>query len=148
MNDDSQTFQHVHVKHQVPNCTSRQVFKNIAAGRGVTEVNSLVHMVRDAQKSDSHQLIRNLLLSPAAHAYARPQLKIYADDVKAAHGAATGQLGREELFYLKSRGLSEKMARFVLTYGFAEEIVEDIPFPTIRSQIETDMKNEIEKLVT
>jgi Fe-S cluster assembly protein SufD len=103
-------------------------------------------MHRDAQKSDSHQLIRNLLLSETARIYARPQLKIYADDVKASHGAATGQLNEAELFYLRSRGLREKTARFLLTYGFAEEIVEQIEFALIRSNIEETIRRQIEKM--
>ncbi len=147
LDNASQIYNLVTVDHTVGHCTSRQLFKNILAGKTKSEINSLVHMHPDAQKSDSHQLIRNLLLSRDAQAYSRPQLKIHADDVKATHGATTGQLSKQELFYLKSRGLNEKQARFMLTYGFAEEVVEQIAFPSIRSQIEAMVEKEIKEIV-
>ena len=84
-----------------------------------------------AQRTDSSQSSRNLLLSRRAHVDTKPQLEIFADDVKCAHGATVGQLEAEELFYLRSRGLSEPAARALLTYGFAAEVVDRIPIRSV-----------------
>ena len=147
IDENSQVFNHVTIDHAKAHCSSRQFFKNILAGSSKSEVNSLVHVYPNAQKSDSNQLLRNLLLSRSARAYSRPQLQIHADDVKATHGATTGQLEQAELFYLKSRGLNEQLARFILTYGFAEEIVEQISFPSIRTQVEEVVRQAVERIV-
>jgi Fe-S cluster assembly protein SufD len=89
-------------------------------------------MVRHgAQRTDSAQESRNLLLSRRAHVDTKPQLEIFADDVKCSHGATVGQLEAEELFYLRSRGLSEPVARGLLTYGFAAEVVNRIPVASV-----------------
>ena len=95
-------------------------------------------MVRGgAQQTNSSQQNRNLLLSPRATVDAKPQLEIFADDVKCAHGATVGQMDDEELFYLKSRGLSEPAARNLLTYAFAKEVVEHIPVASLVSILES-----------
>ncbi len=146
LSHSNQVFQHMHVEHEKPSCTSRQFFKNILAGRAQAEFDSLVHVKRDAQKSDSYQLNKNLLLSESARAYARPQLKIDADDVQCAHGSATGQLDKGELFYLQSRGLRKEVARFVLTYGFAEEILQGIPVAPLRHKLELAVKAKLESI--
>jgi Fe-S cluster assembly protein SufD len=133
----SESHEHVTAEHAVPHGTSRQFFKNVLAGRARAEFDSLVHVHPGAFKSDSQQLSRALLLSDEAQAWARPQLRILADDVSCAHGAAIGRLEKEELFYLRSRGLSLAQARFLLTYGFAEEILEDLPDDGIRPALES-----------
>jgi Fe-S cluster assembly protein SufD len=89
-----------------------------------------------AQLTDSSQQSRNLLLSDKARVDTKPQLEIFADDVKCAHGAAVGQLDPEHLFYLKSRGLSERAARNLLTYAFGAEIIDRIPVPTLVAKLE------------
>jgi Fe-S cluster assembly protein SufD len=86
--------------------------------------------------TDSSQQSRCLLLSDKAHVDAKPQLEIFADDVKCAHGAAIGQLDAEQLFYLKSRGLSDTRARNLLTYAFAAEVIDRIPVPSLVEQLE------------
>ncbi len=144
MDGNSQIFQHLFVRHQVPSCTSRQVFRNILAGSSVAEFDSLVHVARGADKSDSGQLDRNLLLSDKARAYSRPQLKIDADDVKASHGAATGKIEKDEFFYLLSRGLSKQTARFLLTYGFAEEVLERMSNTELRVRLEALLEARIQ----
>ncbi len=140
---NSQVFQHVNAQHNVPECTSRQFYKNILLGNARSEFNSLVFVHKDAQKSDSRQLNKNLLLSDKAQSFSRPQLRIDADDVQASHGATVGQLDRNEVFYLRSRGLSEKDARFLLTYGFAEEILEEVSSPSMRQELERFVEDEI-----
>jgi Fe-S cluster assembly protein SufD len=93
-------------------------------------------LVRDgAQLTNSAQQSRNLLLSRRAHVDTKPQLEIFADDVKCAHGAAIGQLDADELFYLRTRGLSESAARNLLTYGFAAEIVDRIPIASVAASL-------------
>ena len=143
----SQAFHHAVMDHAAPRCTTRQYYKNILSDSSKSEFNSLVHVRRDAQKSDSNQLNKNLLLSDLAQAYSRPKLKIDADDVACTHGATVGQLEKEELFYLRSRGFSEKAARFVLTYGFAEEIMEEFKPESLKKELELLVKEQLEHVI-
>jgi len=101
--------------------------------RGVFSGRVVVHP--DAQKSDAEQSNRNLLLSPRAEADSRPQLEIYADDVKCAHGSATGSLDPEQLFYLRSRGLDAERARQLLVYGFAADALARLPLDGLRRRL-------------
>jgi Fe-S cluster assembly protein SufD len=142
----SQAFQHVTVNHRYLNCTSRQVYKNILAGESVAEFNSMVHVWRCAKKSDSEQLDKNLLLSDTARVYSRPQLKIDNDDVRASHGAATGQMEKEELFYLQSRGIPKDQARYLLIYGFAQEVLQKVQPETVRKDWTAQTEKQILKV--
>ena len=144
----SQVFHHAEVQHRVPRGTSRQLYKNILAGKSQAEFDSLVHVWRGAHHSDSQQLDRNLLLSDFARAYSRPQLKIDADEVQANHGAATGQLQKDELFYLRSRGLDKDMARFILIRGVAEEVIQKIKCPAVRQEVENFLREKLEKILS
>lgn len=143
----SQAHQALSVLHRSPGAVSRQIYKNLLDGQSRAEFNSLAEVCPGAQKSDSHQLNKNLLLSDDARVYSRPKLKIYADDVQAAHGSATGQADPGELFYLRSRGLDLRTARFVLAYGFAEEILSLIPEKEVRAEIEASVKNAVHAMV-
>ncbi len=98
--------------------------------------NGKILVRRDAQHTDAGQQSRNLLLSEKAHVDTKPQLEIFADDVKCAHGATVGQIEADELFYLKSRGLSDAIARNLLTYAFAAEIIERIPVKSLVERLE------------
>ena len=91
---------------------------------------------KQAQKTDADQVNKNLLLSEHATADTRPQLEIFADDVKATHGAAVGQLDEESIFYMKTRGMGKERARSMLTYGFAGEIVERIGLDPVRREVD------------
>ena len=144
LSGESQVFNEIKMNHRTPLCTSRQFYKSILDESSLTEYNSLVYVLRDAQKSDTGQLNKNLLLSDDARAVSRPQLKIYADDVSANHGSASGQAAGQELFYLQSRGLNEKLARFVLTYGFAEEILQQIKILEVRRELEAYVHHALE----
>jgi Fe-S cluster assembly protein SufD len=126
---------HSFIDHTVPHCTSRQVHKVIADGRSRAVFNGRIFVRRDAQATDAQQQCRGLLLSGTARIDAKPQLEIFADDVKCAHGAAIGQLDPEELFYLQSRGLGPELARNVLTYAFAADVLAGIPVPSLRRQL-------------
>ncbi len=126
---------HTRFDHRAPHGTSRELVRGLAqdSGRGVFNGRIVVHP--DAQKTDSEQRIANLILSPKAEINAKPELEIYADDVKCAHGATFGQLDRTALFYLRSRGLPEAEARALLTLAFAMEPLQQIPDPAFRDEV-------------
>lgn len=147
LSNNSQAFQHLIFHHKAAHCTSRQVYKNILAGKSAAEFNSLVHVHRGARQSDSEQLDKNILLSETARVYSRPQLKIDHDDVKASHGAATGQLEKNEVFYLRSRGLSEEQARLILIYGFAKQVLEKMNPASLRASLESDMETRVRTIL-
>lgn len=113
--------------HDVPSCFSRQTFKYVVSDHAVTEHEGKVHVKQHAQLTDSAQSNQSLLLSPNARVITRPQLEIYADDVKAAHGASIGQLDSEAVFYLQSRGFSLEAAKRLLLEGFVSEILDQLP---------------------
>jgi Fe-S cluster assembly protein SufD len=113
--------QHLHVSHAAPHTVSRQTWRGIASGRGRGVFDARVVVQRDALKADAQQSSRNLLLSPHAEIDVKPQLEIYADDVKCGHGATVGQLDQTQVFYLRSRGIGVEAAHALLLRGFAEE---------------------------
>jgi Fe-S cluster assembly protein SufD len=114
---------HTTVDHAAPHGTSRQLYKGVLDGRARGVFDGRIIVRRGAQKTDAHQTNKNLLLSDGVEVDSKPQLEIFADDVKCSHGAADGQLADEALFYLRSRGLGENTARALLTYRFASEVV-------------------------
>ncbi|MBI1211594.1 MAG: Fe-S cluster assembly protein SufD [Alphaproteobacteria bacterium] len=111
------------VTHQAPRTTSRMLVKSVAAGEGHAVVQGSVTVKPDAQKADSHQLARGVLLSTKAEIDQKPELEIFADDVKCGHGAAIGALDPEQMFYLRSRGIPEAEARSLLIHAFVSEVV-------------------------
>ena len=127
---------HTLIDHLKPHGRCEQVHKTIVGGGAHAVFNGKVFVREGAQLTDSSQQSRNLLLSDKARVDTKPQLEIFADDVKCAHGAAVGQLDPEHLFYLKSRGLSERAARNLLTYAFGAEIIDRIPVPTLVATLE------------
>lgn len=126
---------HSFIDHALPHGTSRQLHKCVAGGGAHAVFNGRVLVRENAQQTDSAQQSRNLLLSDRAHVDTKPQLEIFADDVKCAHGATVGQLEAEEVFYLRSRGLDDTAARNLLTYAFAADIVNRIPMPSLAAQL-------------
>jgi Fe-S cluster assembly protein SufD len=114
---------HLDVDHAVPGCMSREHFKGILHGKGRAVFDGYVHVARDAQRSDAQMVNKNLLLSANAEIDAKPQLKIYADDVKCSHGTTVGQIEPDSLFYLRSRGIPVNEARRMLCMAFAEEVL-------------------------
>ena len=127
---------HTSIDHAEPHGVSRQLHKCIAGGSAHAVFNGKVMVRQGAQHSNSVQSNRNLLLSARAQVDTKPQLEIFADDVKCTHGATVGQLDLEEVFYLKSRGLSEGAARSLLTYAFAAEIIDRIPVASLKHQLQ------------
>lgn len=127
---------HTCIDHVEPHGVSRQLHKCIAGGRAHVVFNGKVKVRKGAQRTDSVQSSRNLLLTDKAHVDTKPQLEIFADDVKCEHGATIGQLDNDEVFYLKSRGLPDGVARSLLTYAFGAEIIERIPVASLKQQLE------------
>ena len=127
---------HTLVDHAKAHGICKQTHKTIVGGAGHAVFNGKVFVREGAQLTDSSQQSRNLLLSDKARVDTKPQLEIYADDVKCAHGAAVGQLDAEHLFYLKSRGLPDAQARNLLTYAFGAEIIDHIPVPSLVDALE------------
>ncbi|HET9525231.1 MAG TPA: Fe-S cluster assembly protein SufD [Pyrinomonadaceae bacterium] len=130
------TDTHSVIDHKQPHCTSHQLYKGILDGNAHAVFNGKIFVREGAQKTDAMQTNKNLLLSAQARVDTKPQLEIYADDVKCAHGAAVGQIDEEELFYLQARGLNPELGRSLLTYGFAEEVIGKIKIESIRSQLD------------
>ncbi len=127
---------HTCIDHAKPHGVSRQLHKCIVGGSAHAVFNGKIMVRQGAQRTDSVQSSRNLLLTSKAHVDTKPQLEIFADDVKCAHGATIGQLDSEEVFYLKSRGLSDNVARNLLTYAFGAEIIERIPVASLKHRLE------------
>jgi len=126
---------HTQVDHVVPNTRSSEDYRGIAEGRGRVVFNGKVFVHAHAVKTDAQQSSRNLLLSPTAEIDTKPELEIYADDVKCAHGATVGQLDQTALFYLRSRGLGYEEARAVLTLAFADAVVSRVSWPALRNHL-------------
>lgn len=133
---------HTCIDHLKPNGTSHQQHKCIVDDAAHAVFNGKIIVRPHAQRTNSSQSSRNLLLSKAAQIDTKPQLEIFADDVKCAHGATVGQLDPEEIFYLESRGLSETAARNLLTYAFGVEIIGRIPISSLRQQLEQTVLNQ------
>ncbi|MEJ2565731.1 MAG: Fe-S cluster assembly protein SufD [Gammaproteobacteria bacterium] len=124
---------HTRIDHLQPHGTSNEFYKGIVDGRGRSVFNGKVLVHPGAQKTDARQSNKNLLLSIDAEADTKPELEIYADDVKCSHGATVGQLDADAVFYLRSRGIPEAAARNLLTLAFAQEIIEQVKVPALRS---------------
>ncbi|HEX6251292.1 MAG TPA: Fe-S cluster assembly protein SufD [Gemmatimonadaceae bacterium] len=124
------------IEHAQPNCTSHEVYKGVLDGRSHGVFNGKVYVRPEAQKTDGKQSNNNLLLSPNARIDTKPQLEIFADDVKCTHGATVGRLDENALFYFRSRGIAEDRARTLLTYAFAAEVIEEIELEPVRTELE------------
>lgn len=134
-----------YIEHAVPHCTSDELFKYVLRddSRGVFTGRILV--AQDAQKTQAYQNNRNLLLSPSARMQSKPQLEIYADDVKCSHGMTTGQLSSDALFYMRQRGISLEEARLMLSNAFAEDVVARIPVEDIAGDLRTSIEEQLRK---
>ncbi len=127
---------HTYVDHAVANCTSKEYYKGILDGRSRAVFHGRVLVRQDAQQTDAEQNNQNLLLSKNAEVDTKPQLEIYADDVKCSHGATVGQLDDSAVFYLRSRGIADEQARDLLTYAFANEVLSRIEIEPVRRSLE------------
>jgi Fe-S cluster assembly protein SufD len=123
---------HTTIEHVAAHCNSEETYRNIAADQSHAVFNGRIHIHQDAQKSNADMNNKNLLLSSGAEIDTKPELEIYADDVKCAHGATIGQLDETSLFYLVSRGIGRRQANVLLTMAFINELVEQIPVEAVR----------------
>jgi Fe-S cluster assembly protein SufD len=123
---------HTTIDHAQPHCPSHEVYKGILAGRSRAVFNGKILVRQDAQKTDAKQTNKALLLTDEAQVNTKPQLEIFADDVKCTHGAAIGQLDDDALFYLKARGISAMDARNMLIHAFAGEVLDGVRNETVR----------------
>ncbi|MEQ8908376.1 MAG: Fe-S cluster assembly protein SufD [Vicingaceae bacterium] len=127
---------HTHVFHREPNCESHELYKGIMNDKSTGVFNGKVFVHREAQKTNAYQSNANMVLTDDASINSKPELEIYADDVQCSHGSTTGQLDEEALFYLRSRGMSEKSARAVLLNAFAEDVLNHISVDAVREEVE------------
>ena len=123
---------HVLMDDQAPSCQSNQLFKGVLTDFArLPSFEGKIYVRREAQKTMAYQLNRNLLLSDRANADSKPNLEIFADDVKASHGATVGQLDEEQMFYLRTRGYSQEEARNILVYAYTKEVLDLVRIPTL-----------------
>ena len=128
------------VRHDAPSCTSRQTVKNVLNGRARGVFQGRIEVARVAQKTDGYQMNQALLLSPDAEIDSKPELEIFADDVKCSHGATVGELDIEQLFYLKSRGIPDAEARAILVRAFLAEALDAVSQETVRAALEQSVE--------
>lgn len=141
LEDHRQAHTHVIVDHEAPHTHSMQRFKGVLSDVAQSSFEGKILVRQAAQKTEAYQLNHNLVLGDHALANSKPNLEIFADDVKASHGATVSQLDEEHLFYLRSRGLSKAEAKILLTMGFCKEILDQIPYPTLREEVMRDAKD-------
>ena len=123
------------VNHATPNCESHQNYKGIFGDRSTGVFNGKIFVEKEAQKTDAFQQNNNILLSDKATINAKPQLEIFADDVKCSHGCTIGQLDDKAMFYMQSRGIPQKEAKALLMYAFSNEVIESIKIPELKQRI-------------
>jgi Fe-S cluster assembly protein SufD len=136
LDGDTHVDHHTLVDHAQPHCYSNETYKSVLNGHSTCVFNGKVMVRPDAQKTNAFQSNKTLLLSEGATVNTKPQLEIFADDVKCSHGATTGRLDETSLFYMRSRGLSAAKARALLTYAFAAEVLEQISIPELRESLQ------------
>ena len=123
------------VRHATPNCESHQNYKGIFDGNATGVFNGKIYVEKEAQKTDAFQQNNNILISEKATINAKPQLEIFADDVKCSHGCTVGQLDESAMFYMQSRGIPKKEAKALLMYAFSNEVIESIRIPELKTRI-------------
>jgi Fe-S cluster assembly protein SufD len=123
------------VNHATPNCESHQNYKTILGGSSTGVFNGKIFVEKEAQKTDAFQQNNNILLSDKATINAKPQLEIFADDVKCSHGCTIGQLDESAMFYMQQRGIPKKEAKALLLYAFSNEVIESIKIPELKQRI-------------
>ena len=135
---------HTRLDHAVPNCNSYEIYKQIIDDKATVVFNGKIFVHQDAQKTDAEQTNQALLLAPSATINSKPQLEIFADDVKCTHGATVGQLEETPRFYMMSRGIPREQADAILVYAFAAEVLELISDETVRETLEARLFEKLE----
>ncbi len=134
-NGTQQIDNHTLIDHQMPHCESNELYKGIAKDKSTGTFNGKIFVRKDAQKTNAYQSSKNILMSDDATINTKPQLEIYADDVKCSHGTSTGKIDTEALFYLKARGIGEESARKLLLQAFAQELIDKIEIPSLQERV-------------
>ncbi len=137
----------VDMRHDVPHCNSRQLFKGIAGGDSRVDFYGKIIVAQDAQKTEAYQENHNLLFSDGAKVDTKPQLEIYADDVKCSHGATIGRLNEEEQFYMRSRGISLEDAKVLQMISFIAPVLEHVEDEARRQSLASSMEESIRKII-
>ncbi len=137
---------HTLIDHAKPNCESNETYRGILGGKATGVFNGKVFVRPDAQKTNAYQSNKALLLSDDATVNSKPELEIYADDVKCSHGATVGQLDEDALFYLRSRGIPEEKAYSILQQAFASDIFEKIAIETVKEQLENELAERFQQI--
>jgi Fe-S cluster assembly protein SufD len=135
---------HTVVDHRKPNCNSNELYKGIIDGKSTATFNGKIFVKKDAQKTNAFQSNKNILLSETGTINTKPQLEIYADDVKCSHGSTTGKLDADKIFYLRARGLSTESAKKLLMHAFASEVVNTIKIEALREYIKGKISTKFE----
>lgn len=126
---------HTRIDHRAPHCISREFFRGVVNEDTRAVFNGKIYVAEGARKTDSEQRVANLLLSPKAEVNAKPELEIYNDDVKCAHGATFGQLDEDAIYYLRARGVDREAARALLTYSFVREVLDRIAHEELQKRV-------------
>ena len=137
----------VDMHHDVPHCNSRQLFKGIAGGASKVDFYGKIIVAQDAQRTEAYQENHNILLSDGAKVDTKPQLEIYADDVKCSHGATIGRLNEEEQFYMRSRGISLDDAKVLQMISFITPVLETITDTAQREEIAMQLETAIRNII-
>ena len=137
----------VDMHHDLPHCNSRQLFKGIAGGVSKVDFYGKIIVAQDAQRTEAYQENHNILLTDGAKVDTKPQLEIYADDVKCSHGATIGRLNEEEQFYMRSRGISLEDAKVLQMISFVAPVLENIPDETQREALAAQLEGAIRNIV-
>ena len=137
----------VDMHHDLPHCNSRQLFKGIAGGTSKVDFYGKIIVAKDAQRTEAYQENHNILLTDGAKVDTKPQLEIYADDVKCSHGATIGRLNEEEQFYMRSRGITLEDAKVLQMISFIAPVLENIDDEAEREQITAQFESAIRNLV-
>lgn len=135
LNGQQHVANYTTVDHQVPNCESHELYKGIMDDKSVAVFNGKVFVRKNAQKTNAYQSNANVLMSEDASVNSKPELEIYADDVKCSHGSTTGQLDDEAIFYLRARGLSEKSAKQLMLTAFISDVLNKITIPAVKAKV-------------
>ena len=143
LNDAQHIDNHTRIDHLVPNTTSNELYKGVLDDKSHGVFNGKVIVHKDAQKTDSKEYNHNLLLSRDCEIDTKPEMEIYADDVKCGHGSTVGQLDKDQLFFLRARGLDEVSARSLLTHAFAVEVLDRIPNEIIRKAMSSVIEQQL-----
>lgn len=136
---------HTLADHKMPHCYSNELYKGILDDRSTGVFNGKIMVREDAQKTNAYQSNNNILLSNDATIYSKPQLEIFADDVKCSHGATTGQLNEEEMFYLQSRGISKDHARTLLLYAYASDVIDSVKVGELKDLLVKKLEKKLKK---